>query len=76
MQAPEKISGPNEVIIVWIPGHHEIPENEEGDKFIKVYVGKATGSPFAVDKEVIKCHLRQECLNSGKNCEVLCQSRQ
>jgi len=30
--------------------------------------------PPAVDKDVIKCHLRQECLNRWKTCEVFCQS--
>jgi ribonuclease HI len=62
-QAPEKISGPNKVTIVWTPGHHAIPENEEADKLTKegtnkVYVDQTAGSPFAVDKDIIKCHLR------------------
>jgi hypothetical protein len=79
MQALEKISGSDKITIVWIPGHHAIPENEEADKLDKegtnkVNVDQTASIPFAVDKDVIKCHLRQECLNRWKNCEVFCQS--
>jgi len=76
IHALEKISGTDKVTIVWIPGHHEIPEYEEAVKLAKegtnkVYVDQTAGSPFAVDKHVIKCHLRQECLNRWKTCKVL-----
>ena len=79
MRALEKISGSDKVTIVWIPGHHAIPENEEADKLAKegtnnVYVYQTAGSPFAVDKDVIKCHLRLECQNRWKTCEVFIQS--
>jgi len=73
------VSGSGKVATVWIPGYHAIPENEEADKLAKegtnkVYGDQTAGSPFAVDKQVIKCHLRQECLNKWKTCEVLRQS--
>jgi ribonuclease HI len=54
MQALEKISGSEKVTIVWIPGHHAKPENEETNKLAKertknVHVDQTAGSPFAVD---------------------------
>jgi hypothetical protein len=66
-QALEKLSGSNEVTLVWIPGHHEIPRNEEADKLAKkgtigVPSDKTVGIPFVVNKEVIRSHLRQEHL--------------
>lgn len=73
--ARKNVSGSDKVAIVWTPGHHAIPENEEADKLAKegtkkVYGDQTAGSPFAVDKHVIKRHLRQECLNKWKTCEV------
>jgi len=74
--ARKNVSGSDEVAIVWITGHHAIPENEVADNLAKegtnkVYGDQTAGSPFAVDKHFIKCHLRQECLNKWKTCEVL-----
>jgi hypothetical protein len=80
MRTLEKISGSDKVTIVSIPGYHAIPENEEADKLAKegtnkVYVYQTASSPFAVDKDVITCHLRLECLNRWrKTCEVFFQS--
>jgi hypothetical protein len=74
MHALEKLSGSNEVTLVWIPGHQGIPRNEEADKLATkgtsgVPSDKTVGIPFVVIKEVIRSHLRQEHLNRRKTCK-------
>jgi ribonuclease HI len=40
MQAVEKISGRNKITLVWIPGHHGIPGNEEAENLAKEETNK------------------------------------
>jgi len=48
---------PNIVALIWIPGHHEIPGNEEADKLAKeVPVEQTTGIPLAVGKGVMRSY--------------------
>jgi hypothetical protein len=71
MQALEKQSGYNKVTLVWIPGHHRRPGNEEADKLAKegtngVPPDHTVGIPFVVGNEGIRSHLGQEHLNRRK----------
>ena len=55
MQALEKLSGPNKVTLVWVPGHHRMQGNEEADKLAKGGTkgdpsDKTVGIPFVVGK--------------------------
>jgi ribonuclease HI len=59
--ATDKKYDPNKVALVWIPGHHRIPGNEEADKLAKegtneVPVEQTTGIPLAVGKGVIRSY--------------------
>jgi ribonuclease HI len=68
------------VTIVWIPGHDGILGNRKVDKLAKEGINKGPidqtiGIPFAVDKEVIRSHLRWEHLNSFKACKGCCSPR-
>jgi gamma-glutamylcysteine synthetase len=73
MQMLEQLSVPNKSHCSVVLGHCGILGNEKVDKLAKEGTNKAsvdqtTGIPFAVGKEVIKSHLRQEHLNSLKAC--------
>jgi len=78
MQVLEKLTGSNTVTLVWIPEHHGIPGNEEADKLAKegtkVPSDHTIGIPFAVGKEVIMSHLREEHMNRWKTCTGCYQS--
>jgi ribonuclease HI len=57
----QKKCEPNKVALVWIPGHHGTPGNEEADKLAKegtneVPVEQTTGIPLAVGKGVIRSY--------------------
>ena len=74
-----KLSLSNEVTLVRIPGDHRIPGKAEADKLAKeganeVPSHQTASIPFAVGKEVIRSHLRQEHLNKWKTCKGCCQS--
>jgi ribonuclease HI len=63
MQTTEKLDGSNEIIVVWISGHHGTPENEEADKLAKegtngVPSDRTVGITFVVGKEIVRSHLR------------------
>jgi len=79
MQVLEKLTGSNTVTLVQIPEHHGIPGNEDTDKLAnegtKVPSDQTVGIPFAVGKEVITSHLRQEHLNRWKTCTGCYQSK-
>jgi ribonuclease HI len=58
-QALEEDSGSNTLTLEWIPGHHRISGNEEGDKLGNEGINKfpfdhPVGIPFAVGKDVIR----------------------
>ena len=62
--------------LVWISGHHGIQVNEEADKLAKegtngVSSDQTVGIPFVVGKAVIKSHLREEHINSGRTVKVV-----
>jgi len=74
-----KLSQSNKVTLVWIPGHHGITGNAEADELARegtneVPSDETASIPFAVGKEVIRSHLRQEHLNRWKTCKGCSQS--
>ena len=80
VQVLEKLIGFNKVTLVWILGHHGIPGNEEADKLAKertngIPSDQTTGILIFMGKEVIRSHLRQEHLNSGRPFKVVTSPR-
>jgi hypothetical protein len=74
LKAQEKLSGPNIVTLVFIPGHGGIPGKEEADKLTKEEVNvvrsdQTAGIPFVAGKEVIRSRMRQEQMNRWKTCK-------
>lgn len=67
----------NKTTIVWIQGHQGIPRSEVTDKLTneRTIESQIVGTSFAVDKEVIRSHLRQEYLCRWKACKVFRQSK-
>jgi len=68
------------VTLEWIAGHHGTPGNEDSNKSGKKWINKVpsdhpVGIPFAVGKEVIRSHLKQEYLNRLKACHGCLQSK-
>ena len=48
MQVLEKLSKPNKITLMWIPGHQGIPDNEEADRLAKVGAVEVPPNQFAV----------------------------
>ena len=62
MQVLGKLNELNKVTLVWIPGHHRIPANEEAERLAKegateVPPNQFIAIPFSVGKNLIKKHL-------------------
>ena len=78
-QVLEEVSGSNKITLVWIPSHHVILRNVEGDILVKegtkVPSYQTAGIPLTVGKEVISSHTRQKHLNRRKACKGYCQSK-
>jgi hypothetical protein len=69
----------DEVTLVWVKGHHAIPENE-ADKLAKegtngVHFDQFVGISSVVGTVVIRNYLKQEPLNRRQSCKGCRQSK-
>jgi hypothetical protein len=79
-QVLEKLSKYNRVTIMWIPGHQEIPGNEEADRLAKEGVVEVppdqfAAIPFSVGKSLIKKQLEQRHWDRWTACTGYRQSK-
>jgi hypothetical protein len=80
MQVLEKLSKFNRVTLMWIPGHQEIPSNEEADRLAKegaveVPPHQFAAMPFSVGKNLIKKQLEQRHRDRWTACTGYRQSK-